>query len=82
MADIVNLEWAVVGVIITLIGLVTAIITPMIKLNTSITTLTSKMSQLVEIQQKNEKKHDGYETELEDHEIRITVLEEKNKGAK
>lgn len=81
MADIVNLEWAVVGVLITLIGLVTAIVTPMIKLNTSITTLTTKMSQLVEIQEKNEKKHEGYDTELEDHEIRITVLEGKSKGS-
>ena len=81
MTDIASLEWIVVGVIVTLIGLVTAIVTPMLKLNTSITTLTTKMAQLIAIQEKNEKKHEGYDNELEDHEIRITVLEGKNKGS-
>lgn len=77
MTDIASLEWIVVGVIITLIGLITAIVTPMLKLNTSITTLTTKMTQLIAIQEKNEKKHEGYDNELEDHEIRITMLEKK-----
>ena len=77
MTDIASLEWIVVGVIVTLIGLVTAIVTPMLKLNTSITTLTTKMAQLIAIQEKNEKKHEGYDNELEDHEIRISILEKK-----
>ena len=53
MTDIASLEWIVVGVIVTLIGFVTAIVTPMLKLNTSITTLTTKMAQLIAIQEKN-----------------------------
>ena len=48
MADIVNLEWAVVGVIVVLIGLVTSIVTPMIKLNTSLNQYSSEFLSLAE----------------------------------
>lgn len=81
MAEIVNIEWIVVGVIVTLAGLFVTVAKPIITLNNSITTLTTKMAQLIEVQQKNEKKHENYDNELEDHEKRITVLEYKDKEA-
>lgn len=47
-------EWQIVTVIVVLVGLVTAIVTPIIKLNTSITKLTVLLENLKSSQ-------DGYE---------------------
>jgi hypothetical protein len=79
-------EWGVVGVIIALIGLGTAIVKPLITLNTSIVSLTSKLEQmgdnLADISSRNTKSHERLwahnneqDDTLGDHERRITVLE-------
>lgn len=83
-------EWGVVGVIVVLVGLVGAIVGPMLKLNTTITILTVTMRQfegnMGDLTSKNSKDHGRLRNELDEHgkklgrhETRITVLEEQNK---
>lgn len=82
-------EWQVVGVVVALIGLVTALVTPMLKLNTSITTLTvvvEKNSQALERHEKHSREAharlharvDEVEEKVDGHEARITKLETKS----
>lgn len=82
-------EWQVVGVVVALIGLVTALVTPMLKLNTSITTLTvvvkenSKAleSHKLHSREAHARLHvriDEVEDKVEGHEARITKLETKS----
>lgn len=79
-------EWGVVCVIIALVGLVAAIVKPIITLNTSIVSLTTKLDQLGdnmdEFNTRNAKSHERIwkhneeqDATLGDHEHRITVLE-------
>lgn len=79
-------EWGVVLVIISLIGLVTAIVTPLLKLNTAITklnvTLTNLDSLVCESREKQEKheqesteKFEQYEHRLTEHSVKIKNLE-------
>lgn len=79
-------EWAVVTVIVTLVGLLVAIITPVIKLNTTITkmgsdlaalekrleTLAADNSKFQERIWSNKAEQDKL---MADHETRITLLE-------
>lgn len=80
------MEWTVVGVIVVLVGLVAAIVTPMIRLNTSITKLTcavdSFQKNLDELTQKNSDSHNrlwnhnaDQDKILNGHETRLCVLE-------
>lgn len=80
------MEWDVVLVLVTLIGLVTAILTPLLKLNTSITKLNTTIKNLDElvvetrnkidnhIREGNEKFQD-YEHRLTEHTVKIKNLE-------
>ena len=79
-------EWGIVGVIIVLITLVSAIAKPLLTLNTSIVRLTARMEAFGENLQKltadNTKSHerlwahnDEQDKQLGDHELRISVLE-------
>lgn len=79
-------EWTVVLVVIALVGLVTAIATPMIKLNTLIVQLTTVVKELKktvdDLGIKNRETHDKLwehvntaDTKLADHEARIKALE-------
>lgn len=81
-------EWGVVGVIVTLIGLMAAVATPMIKLNTTLTRLSTQMENFVNgleaFKQRYasqieifRQEHEDIHHELNDHEKRITVLEQK-----
>ena len=81
-------EWEVFGVIVALIGFVAALVTPLIKLNTLITQLTQTVRQLAEdlhdVTERNSKTHSRIydslekdEKQLQNHETRITVLEQK-----
>lgn len=83
-------EWGVVGVIVALVGLIAVLVKPMLSLNTSITKLTVMMEQfaenLTDLTGKNSKTHERLfgkleeqETTLDDHETRITVLEDRRK---
>lgn len=85
-------EWAVVGVIVVLFGLIVAIVTPLLKLNTSITQLTCAVGVLQKniecLTTKNTESHtklwehnskqDGI---IADHEMRIKIIENAEKGA-
>ena len=79
-------EWGIVGVILVLITLVSAIAKPLLTLNTSIVRLTSRMEAFGDNLQKltadNTKSHerlwahnDEQDKQLGDHELRISVLE-------
>lgn len=82
------MEWAVVGVIITLIGFAASIVTPIIKLTKTITKLTVVMDGLRETVEANridnKVSHEriwDHNKEQDDaisnHETRITVLEKR-----
>ena len=87
-------EWGVVLVLVTLAGLGGAIITPILKLNTSITTLIvtmentseSLLKQLTQAntssQKKMQEKIDRHDIKISDHEVRITVLEKEKDNEK
>lgn len=83
-------EWGVVGVIIALAGLVSAVTAPLIKLNSSIVQLTSQVQNILSGLGEFKKRYvdnlqelkeaDGeMQGRLEDHELRITVLETEDK---
>lgn len=80
-------EWGVFGVIVALIGFAAAIIKPIVTLNTSITTLRNAIDALgKEIEKDAEtnaashdrlwRHNDKQDDILNDHEKRITVLEQ------
>lgn len=80
-------EWTIVGVIVVLVGLGISIITPIVKLNTTITRLTTVVERLggdvADLTARNSKTHDRifgtlekHTDQINDHEKRITVLEE------
>lgn len=84
-------EWAVVGVIIVLFGLIVAIVTPLLKLNTSITQLTCAVSVLQKniegLTTKNSESHtklwehnSRQDDTLADHETRIKIIEKEKCG--
>jgi hypothetical protein len=85
-------EWAVVGVIAVLFGLMTAVVTPLMKLNTSITQLTCAVSVLQKniegLTSKNSESHtklwehnSKQDSLLADHETRIKIMESAERGA-
>lgn len=80
------MEWQIVLVLITLVGFVTAIVTPLLKLNTSISNLNATMKNLdelvTEVRKKQEsheansnKKFSEYEHRLTEHTVKIKNLE-------
>ena len=80
-------RWDIVGVIATLVALFAAIITPMIKLNTTITKLNGSIDSLGEkvtdINCENKKQHDDLfgtmrkqGESIADHETRIKLIEQ------
>ena len=82
------MEWQVVTVIIALVGLVTAIAAPLIRLNNSITKLTVMLDQALERLTKQEEnshishkriwdKNEEQDKRLNDHEKRISFIERK-----
>lgn len=81
-------EWGVVGVLIALVGFGVTVVKPLLALNTSIVKLTTRIDlmtdSLDEISTKNEKSHDRIwrhndeqDATIDDHEHRITVLEQR-----
>jgi len=82
-------EWDIVVVIVTLIGLLGAIVTPIVKLTRAITRLTTTMENMeknvADLTAKNRTSHERiWEREkeqdlrLNDHEARIRVIEEEH----
>lgn len=82
------MEWTVVGVIVTLVGLAASIVAPIIKLTKTITQLTVVMDGLRETVEANRKDNKASHERIWDHnkeqddtisnhETRITVLEQR-----
>lgn len=80
------MEWEVVGVIVVLVGLIATVSGPMIKLNSTLTRLTTKMESFADGLEKFQGRYkdhlknqgeinEKHQAELDDHEHRITVLE-------
>ena len=81
-------EWAVVGVIVTLIGLIAAVVKPLITLNTTLTKLSDSVATLdkniTALTTDNTASHariwgelDEHDEKLNDHETRLTIMEKK-----
>lgn len=72
-------EWTVVGVLIALVGFISAVVAPIVKLNTTIVKLTQIVDSLAgdvsELTKRNSDTHSRIFEQLGDHETRITVLE-------
>lgn len=73
------MEWTVVTVIIALVGLFMTIGKPIITLNGSITHLQDAIDELREDIRVLTGRTDNQEERLQDHETRISILEEKQK---
>lgn len=73
------MEWTVVTVIIALVGLFMTVGKPIITLNGSITHLQDAIDELREDIRVLTGRTDSQEEKLQDHEIRISILEEKQK---
>lgn len=73
------MEWTVVTVIIALIGLFMTIGKPIITLDGSITHLQDAIDELREDIRVLTGRTDNQEEKLQDHETRISILEEKQK---
>ena len=73
------MEWTVVTVIIALVGLFMTVGKPIITLNGSITHLQDAIDELREDIKVLTKRTDSQEEKLQDHETRISILEEKQK---
>lgn len=83
-------EWEVVSVIVVLVGLIISVSGPMVKLNGTLTKLTTKMEHFTEGLEKFQGRYkdhlkeqgeinEKHQAELDNHEHRITVLEEKGR---
>lgn len=73
------MEWTVVTVIIALVGLFMTVGKPVITLNSSITRLQDAINELREDIRVLTSRTDNQEERLQDHETRISILEEKQK---
>ena len=73
------MEWTVVTVIIALVGLFMTVGKPVITLNSSITHLQDAIDELREDIRVLTGRTDNQEEKLQDHEKRISILEEKQK---
>lgn len=73
------MEWTVVTVIIALVGLFMTVGKPVITLNGSITHLQDAIDDLREDIKVLTGRTDSQEEKLQDHETRISILEEKQK---
>lgn len=76
------MEWTVVTVIIALVGLFMTVGKPVITLNSSITRLQDAINELREDIKVLTSRTDSQEEKLQDHETRISILEEKQKKEK
>lgn len=73
------MEWMVVTVIIALVGLFMTVGKPIITLNTAITHLQDAIDELRGDIKVLTGRTDSQEEKLQDHETRISILEEKQK---
>lgn len=78
------MEWTVVGVIVVLIGLVAAIVRPLLAWDKSLTENTEAIKTLTKAVSGNDSinkcEHKEFREQIGDHETRITVLEKGGKA--
>ncbi len=83
------MEWTVVTVLISIVGFVIAISTPLIKNTRAMTELTVSISvlneQIKKMEERNDEEHkdfqaqlDEHDDQIQDHETRLTVIEKIN----
>lgn len=76
-------EWHIFEVIVALIAFVATVVAPIVKLNTSIVKLTAIVDKMAtdlgDLTSRNASTHERIFGQLNDHETRITVLEEKER---
>lgn len=74
-------EWQVLGVISAVIGVAVTVGAPIVKLNSTLTRLISKLDSLTrdfdEFTDRNRESHKRIFVKLDDHERRITLMEKK-----
>ena len=73
------MEWTIVTVIIALVGLFMTVGKPVINLNSSITRLQDAIDELRKDIKVLTSRTDNQEERLQNHETRISILEEKQK---
>lgn len=73
-------EWTVVSTLVVLIGLFMTVGKPIIVLNTSITHLQDAINSLREDIKILTGRTDDQESRIQDHETRISILEEHHEG--
>ena len=73
-------EWTVVTTLVVLVGFIITVMTPLIKLNSTLTRLATLIE---ESEKKNKSEHkemhnilDKHQQSIDDHEHRLTVLEQ------
>lgn len=71
------MTWEIVVGISVLFGFIVAVVTPLVKLNTSITKLDCTMEEINKHLENSDKQTIENSRRIENHETRITVLEEK-----
>lgn len=74
------MTWEIVLGIIALVGLVISVTTPIAKLDSSITGLKCSIDALNQNMARNEERITNHGKQIDDHEHRITVLEQKEEA--
>ncbi len=78
------MEWTIVGVIVVLVGLVAAIVKPLLAWNANLVLNTEAIKTLTAAMQlsesRNEQAHSEIWDELDEHDKRITKIEYKGDG--
>ena len=78
------MEWTVVGVIVVLIGLVTAIVKPLLAWNANLVLNTEAIKTLTAAMQSNERRNERAHCEiwdeLDEHDKRISKIEHEGGG--
>jgi hypothetical protein len=77
-------EWGVVGVLVVLVGLVAALVKPLIRWNTSLVentmALKAQTKTIQDNETRNEKEHGEIWNELDEHDKRISNIEKGGAG--
>ena len=77
------MDWTVIAGVAALVGLIGGIVAPILKLNTSITQLTVVVNGIVKsfdkLTDKNDDAHKEINEKLDDHETRISIIENSGK---
>lgn len=74
------MTWEIVAGIIALVGLIISVVTPIAKLDASITGLRCSIDVLNQNMARNEERITHHGKQIDDHEHRITVLEQKEEA--